>query len=134
MTLEEFQSPQFKTEVLERMRIGFANYCSESMIRSFDFRTAVDVISDMIRFGVTAHWFCKEWPATIEKTEYVPATWVDAVRERWLPAFILKRYPIRRRAIPVLVKRVFCCPHLNADPLAQHLHFVSHPGLAGDMG
>ena len=45
-----------------------------------------------------------------------PADWVQAVKERWLPRWILKRWPVRYDRIDLDVQKYArICPHLEGN-------------------
>lgn len=58
--------------------------------------------------------------------EKYPVNWVEAVRERWLPKWLLKRYPVKYRRIDIdqkIYKAVFT--DLNTPdkrPILRELH------------
>jgi len=57
-----------------------------------------------------------------------PANWIEAVKDRWLPRWLKRRWPVRYEYLDVdrtIYKAV--CPHLKADPQQTHLHFLLKP-------
>lgn len=58
--------------------------------------------------------------------ERVPADWWQAFRERWFPAWWLRRYPLRTRTIIVRTtvwERI--CPHTQTDASKRHTMFLA---------
>lgn len=57
--------------------------------------------------------------------EYVtyPETWVDAVKVRFFPKWLLKRYPGKMVSKAVTITRI--CPHLNMKAQGRHLDWVA---------
>jgi len=63
----------------------------------------------------------------VDVEEKWPATWRDAVKERWFPAWALKRWPVERKAVSIHIdeqKYGPICPHLHADPADKHFEFL----------
>lgn len=60
-----------------------------------------------------------------------PADWWQAVRERWAPAWWLKRHPVKYEQIDRPVYNI--CPHLNVPenryaPRSRHVMFLAAKG------
>lgn len=61
-----------------------------------------------------------------------PADWWQAVRERWAPAWWLKRHPVKYQRIDRPVYNV--CPHMNVPanqygPTSRHVMFLAAKGV-----
>ena len=54
-----------------------------------------------------------------------PATWWQAVRERWCPQWWVRRYPIHMRQISIHYQRYKAvCPHLLTESIDAHLRWM----------
>jgi hypothetical protein len=54
-----------------------------------------------------------------------PADWVQAFKERWFPAFLLRRWPVRYERLDVDEPRFGAvCPHLKTADHSAHLRFL----------
>jgi hypothetical protein len=54
-----------------------------------------------------------------------PENWIEAFRERWFPAWLLRRKPIRYKSVSVhrtLFEKV--CPHIRVPGHGQHVQWM----------
>lgn len=60
------------------------------------------------------------------RTEWVPADWWQAVRERWCPRWWLRRWPVVRRGITTATLRQRVCPHVEVprEQMGPHLEYL----------
>lgn len=75
----------------------------------------------------------------LEETK-VPSTWVDAIKERFFPEWLLKKFPCDYRIIPTIMQRVTnitetrMCPHLSHKKDIVHVSWInSNPGTVSPM-
>jgi len=58
-----------------------------------------------------------------------PATWWDAVKERWYPKFLKRIFPpkyiCKDKVIHKTVRHIHTCPHINVATRGSCLHFLS---------
>lgn len=55
-----------------------------------------------------------------------PRDWWQSFRERWFPAWWLRKHPIQYDSINIDEQQYGpLCPHLISDPQKSHLHFLS---------
>jgi hypothetical protein len=54
-----------------------------------------------------------------------PKTWVDAVKERWLPEWALSRWPVQYEKIDVSEQKYVVCPHIQDQPQHRHLEWMA---------
>ena len=61
----------------------------------------------------------------VDIDERWPADWIEAVKERWAPAWFLRRWPVRYRTLSVhRVIPVNICPHIAVRENQRHLEFI----------
>lgn len=61
----------------------------------------------------------------VEKTIRYPANWIEALKERFLPAFLAKWLPVRYTCVDVVkVTKYRCCPHLLVPESGTHVNFL----------
>lgn len=55
-----------------------------------------------------------------------PADWWQAFKERWFPAWLLRRYPVKYERIDI-DQQIYgnICPHTILEPGARHLEFMT---------
>lgn len=59
---------------------------------------------------------------TKQELHKFPKSWVDSVKERFYPAWALKRWPVQYEYV---WRNTFICPHIAA-PAERHLEFLTH--------
>ena len=53
-----------------------------------------------------------------------PATWWDAVKERWFPNWAKQRWPVRWDSVEVDEPKFIVCPHLDVPGQESHVRWV----------
>lgn len=103
-------------------------------------RTSADLFYDHVahefHLELSAIFFSA--PTHVDNGEItrVPATWWDAFKERWFPAWLERRFPVQRRTIVTAQRHFHLCPHhqpkLPDNPypmeLRPHLDFLAERG------
>lgn len=91
---------------LEKIKLGFTEVLSNDLLEtmiSFD-EIADDFIRNRCRLMIQGHlWGESGTPQTIT----YPATWWDAVKERWFPKWLLTRYPVSYRIHEITLKTLY---------------------------
>ncbi len=60
----------------------------------------------------------------IDIEEKWPADWWQAVKDRWAPAWFLKRYPVQYKTLSVHKETMRVCPHVDIKtPEGRQVHF-----------
>jgi hypothetical protein len=87
-------------------------------------RERVEFLSDHFSYQLQAYLAGKRHK--FEVNELVPATWWDAVKERFIEKHKLrwKWAKVNRRKIATTTEIVNICQHLQSDPKREHLFFV----------
>ncbi len=65
--------------------------------------------------------------------EEYPEDWWQAFKERWFPAWILRRYPVKYRVIDIdrkIYKAV--CPHVNKPDNGSHFTWLASKDMETD--
>lgn len=62
-----------------------------------------------------------EWP---RETVRVPEDWWQAARERWLPNWWIRRWPVKYRTITVRWEVRHICPHVNIVAHDAHIRWL----------
>jgi len=59
-----------------------------------------------------------------------PKDWWQAFKDRWFPAWALKRWPVQWETIDI-DQQIYqaVCPHIQDDPQSRHLQFLCHPDV-----
>jgi len=92
---------------LERMKFVAYQYISKELAKEFAEPCEVDVLpllNNMFALRVTQRVLGRE----VERVavEY-PADWWQAVRERWLPEWAKKRWPVRMRKHQLVARELY---------------------------
>ena len=89
---EEFLSPKFTDRTIKLFRTAFERRIEKATLNHVK---AVEIIDHMAR-EMAFHVECAIWGE--EKAGAVisyPANWIEAVKERWLPEWALKKWPVK---------------------------------------
>ena len=125
---------EYETLELEKIRFAVAKRVSLSFLENLEIEHYTDFITDS--FTNILKWWV--WGKQVTENEYVesnieikyPETWWDAFKERWLPNFLLKRYPVKYIEFDtpriIIHKTYHVCPHINQKfPSASHISFLT---------
>ena len=119
--------PILETMVLERLQIGIAQSIAPEQLQSFHLDIAYSAYAQKYETQLRGYLLCKRHKTErwIADSVNYPATWWDAVKERFFPRLTVRR--ITRPCIVYLTK-VYVCPHLpiptSGDTWNQHLNFM----------
>lgn len=72
---------------------------------------------------------CGTFPETVTVHAKWPTDWWQAVRERWLPSWWLKKHPVEYRRIDIdrtIYTRI--CPHIKTPDRSSHVRFLFKKG------
>jgi hypothetical protein len=108
--------PLFVTHVLDKIsfEIGIRAHLMDMELEERE-----DYIADQFLYELRFFLWGKE---RVEQTVTYPITWVDAIKSRFFPKWLLRRYPASFNTIPVKIIRV--CPHLIEDRKERHLEWA----------
>ena len=100
-----------------KQRVHFAT--ERTWRQTIETRLLVELVGKLINDTVTA-----------ELTH--PRDWVESLKERFLPAFIWRWWPVKTLTSTAEVSRYVICPHLVTDPARKHYQFLYHhiPGAS----
>lgn len=118
--------------VAEKVLIAANKRVPVEMLQRCDIRTHVDVIRNDLVFMLDTYMvgIPKE---TIDLEAEWPEDWWEAFRERWFPAWWLKRWPVKCHRIALHTKKYGpVCPHLDVPDKGTHLAWLSQQEEADD--
>ena len=91
-----------------------------------DLNKHIEALAHELTLRLTFHLLRGEETLILPPEEIeIPADWWQAVRERWLPAFWLRRFPLRTRSIVTNKRVTRVCPHPAAAPSRIHFNFLN---------
>jgi len=71
-------------------------------------------------------------PAYVDRKEdyiQVHTNWIQAVKDRWLPAWLKKKFPIRTTSIPTLqVTTTILCPYFGEKMNGRYISYFATEG------
>ena len=90
--LDYIKGSGFREVMLQRLRHELRRRCVGHLLEGLelDFKVWVDEFVNQVVFSIRASIFAEYGPE--RKIEY-PATWVDALKARWMPEWVVKRWP-----------------------------------------
>ena len=66
---------------------------------------------------------------TIKREITRPFDWWEAVKERFFPNWLLKKFPVKFETIPIDIEVYKVCPHLNRAAEFDHINFFVQDGF-----
>lgn len=71
----------------------------------------------------------------VEHTEITyPIDWFEAFKERWLPVWLLKKYPVKYQTHKIVTKITKICPHLDVpNDVQSHLVWLMREEKVDDF-
>lgn len=99
---------------------AFSGIAMNNLVTDAYWETARDII--ITRFS---GFFAGLADETINIERRYPADWWQAFRERWFPAFWLRRWPVQYVEISIHQPRFKAvCPHLRVNQQGPHIEFL----------
>jgi hypothetical protein len=119
---------QFQRIVLEKLRIAFQMHLGQmEFVRNhLELSAYVDEVARRMVLQVQSYILAMEKECErVAVTVTVPRDWWEAVRERWIPKWWLKRWPVKYRTVTSGkdVKKYRVCPHVNVKTRDDTRHF-----------
>lgn len=114
-----------KQRVFQKHHITVLHRVAEDLLQRATIHQEYDAMLRQLVSGLEV-WVAKN--KTLEKVAWVkrPATWWDMLKEKYLCAFLLKRWPVRYERIPTVVNYYRLCPHIDdGQNLKDHLLFMT---------
>jgi hypothetical protein len=112
---------------LEKLRFGLSHKVGAATLESLRIDKTEDFLTRQITYAISGFVYGRKVNESVMETTHVPLTWWDAVKERFSPAWFLRRYPARFRTINTVVHHYHTCPHLNILSDSDHLKWLSKP-------
>lgn len=128
------KTQQFQQIVLDRIRFHLQQMvsdCQLNSLRDAEVYARVDQWAKALVFGLEVAVpgrIVSQEEAVDHFQSKAPADWWQSFRERWLPRWWLKRWPVKYRVEEksVVTKTVVynVCPHLHVQGNERHLQFL----------
>jgi hypothetical protein len=126
-----FSLPEFKEFVAHRIPVRDSRAMSQSELALFKHADIRQRMQDDVRAMITEiDTYVLGMPLErIEVHRKYPRDWWQAFKERWFPAWAIRRWPVAYEHIDVDEQRYGrICPHLDA-PQDKHLMFLAGTGM-----
>lgn len=122
---------QIEELVLKKIKFGICQSVSESFLQDIKFETYHNVLSDQLMSQLTYWVLGRETHKQVVDSVTYPASWKEALKERFYPDFLKKRFPVKFIHRNVEVHHFHVCPHINVkfenDEIA-HFDFLKGEG------
>lgn len=80
-------------------------------------------IGGLLVFKLSTHIQSLEKDKFCYYTKY-PKNWIESLKERFLPGFILKYFPVKYEIIDIKVNRFIVCPHIDSNRYEDHFKWM----------
>ncbi len=132
MDFTEFDAgpPEFyvpvETVTLERMKLAAFAIVDRELMEHFAIGPQVDISAmDYLCDSLTLRIVQMVYGRTMEKVEVeYPADWWQAFRERWFPAWVLRRWPVKKTVVRLEAKELY--PKLSVPDYQPQLQLYKH--------
>ena len=122
------QETETKIYCTERIMLSIGDILSQHELSSLRDAKAVELRVEKIIDGLAIQLCASIWGMPRERLvidRQWPADWWQATKERWFPAWWLRRWPVRYEKIDLDVQMYSAiCPHLSLDTQDKHLRFL----------
>lgn len=102
------------SSAIDKTDINFSN---------LDFSSRVEMEGERLVLELHARFLSKPVLTAILTTR-VPENWVEAVKDRFLPRFARKYWPIKYSEIMTSIRTHNVCPHLPTDTSRKHVDWL----------
>ncbi len=119
--------PMFQHVLLEKVRFSCRRYVDIRVLEDVKLEAFMDGIAQQMVAQLVASILGKCEDHEESQPLVIPADWWQAVRERWLPSWWLKRYPVKTKRLMLVKKTTYwrICPHVNIPTRERHLEFLA---------
>ena len=101
-----------KRPSVEQVELTFKQFCiAQHISEAVDIKAYYDIVYDSMLIEIRRHVAGRSRSITVS----MPDGWLEAVKERWLPKRLLKRFPVKYRDTEAEVFAAY--PELHIDPL-----------------
>jgi hypothetical protein len=126
------EKQEIETIILERLKWEFRNEVSEEFLSFMDLETTKNVMHSTLTMALKGFVWKRSFPSneytTQDRSVSFPTTWLDALKDRWLPKCFRRYFKINYTEIACSTRHVIehthVCPHLNVKSESHHLRFM----------
>ncbi len=125
-TFNEKPFVQFEKVILDKVKFGISNRISPALLKDLKVSSYIDQISNDLIIRLDGFFYQKEHSTCKVETDGFPADWWEAVKERFFPEWLLKRYPVKYLTIKTKITNFVInkCPHINTMTDKDHIEFL----------
>lgn len=121
----KFESQDLHTKLnrikLSRINFHTTNCILKKVINNSEIR--VDDVAEVLFFKLQSYIEGIEKEKIIVYRKY-PKNWVESLKERFLPKFLLKKFPIKYEEIDINVSRFIIYPHFEYENASLHFEWI----------
>lgn len=116
---------EFEQVVCEVVRYQIQKHLSRelTLLRNLELKSWMDQHARSVVVELTSVALAKHRK---EETGWVsyPADWWEALKERWFPKWMLRRWPVKYTKRVVEQTVYHCCPHMDIEARSNHVKFL----------
>jgi hypothetical protein len=114
----------FETHTAELVKVAAQVYLDRYMIRNAA-PVMFEMIGEQLAARIVTHVLRGPVIQETRTPVCVPASWWEALKQEYAPAWFLRRWPVRVREIGVSTTAVYnTCPHIAVNRNAPHINFL----------
>lgn len=123
--MEKNIEENIKELFLTKAQLYMREYVSDKFLEEMSLESYRDIITQRLLFGIKAYVWSREVHEEIIDHITYPENWKESLKERFLPSFLKKKYPVKYHRETVKIHHNHMCPHFNLDGLHKHIAFMS---------
>lgn len=137
--INDTDDPVFRMLTLERVRMRVEKLIDRGLMVPQNLKLEfADVIARGLVGSLEVDFLAKHVRHE-EFGQQTPMDWWEALKERWFPLWMIRRFPVRRRKITVEKNTWYVCPHLPYEaeegnivqiPIATHVYWLDSQVVA----
>lgn len=118
-------SEKIKKLILEKYCFGLQSTVSKTFLEDVKFESYYDIFYQQMVHRLCWWVWGRDVSQTVVATTSYPASWWEAFKDRFLPKFLQKRFPVERVYVDTIIHHFHVCPHINYKfENASQIHFT----------
>lgn len=115
---------EFEKVTLEKIEYKLERHIPLVQLRDLEVKSWIDDFTNSIVTEIKGFVYGRKVKKVVTNTVAYPSDWVQAVKERFLPKFLRKWFPINYKYIDAVTIHYHICPHINVASYKEHLDFL----------
>ncbi len=114
--------------VLEKLKFGLSEHIHPVLLSKLRLSIEEDIFTKDLIARIRGFVWSKEVKKEVEETFSYPSNWWEAVKARFFPKFLKRRYPVKYKYKDVVIHHIHICPHVDfhtSFSQEAHINFLA---------